>query len=160
MAALGGDTGRLQARGPGAGHHDLAQRSRRAADEMRHGRLAPRGGILDAERIGADIDPVEAIAGAHALADVVETALHQLAHDMGVGDMAAGHADHVAMAFLDGARGGGEILDVVGVEDRQIGDLLRGAGEIEELRRRKTHVRHVHRQGGMGEDGLPLPPHS
>ena len=65
--------------------------------------------------------------------------------------MPPGHAHHVAVAFLDGARGGRQILDVVGVEDGQVGDLLGGAGEIEELGRGKAHVRHVDGKCRVGE---------
>ena len=43
-----------------------------------------------------------------------------LLDDMRVGDMGAGHAHHVDMAFGDGAARRGEIGDPRGVEDRQV----------------------------------------
>ena len=87
---------------------------------MRHGLLAAGGGVLDAQRVAADIDAVDAIAGADALADVVDAAFHQLRDDMRVGDVGAGHGDHVDMALGDRAVGGVQVGDALGVEHRHV----------------------------------------
>src|SRR5258708_1122699 len=56
VAALAGDPRRLQPARPGADDHDLLRRSVRAADDMRHRRLAPGRGVVHAERLIALID--------------------------------------------------------------------------------------------------------
>ena len=65
--------------GPGADHdHDLAPSRPRLPDDMRHRRLAPGRRVLDAERVAAHVDAIDAIAGADALADVVGTPFGEL----------------------------------------------------------------------------------
>ena len=121
---------------------------------MRHGRLAAGRGVLDAERVAAGIDAVDAVAGADALADVVDPAFHQLADEVRVGDVGAGHGDHVDMAFGHRAAGGVEVGDALGVEDRDVDLALDGAGEEQEGRHRE---RHVGQHDGVGQMVARLP---
>ena len=97
VAALARHPRRLKPCGSGPHHHDLAQGCG-AGDHMRHGRLAARRGIVDAQGLLALIDPVEAISRPDARADAVFLPGQHFAHDMGLGQMGAGHADHVKLA--------------------------------------------------------------
>jgi hypothetical protein len=65
---------------------------------MRDRRLAAGGGIVDAQRLAAFIDAVEAIGGADAGPYPVLFAGHHLGGDVRVGDVGACHADHVELA--------------------------------------------------------------
>ena len=98
---------------------------------MRHRRFAPGRRIVDAERLIALIDAVEAVGGADAGADVGLAPLHDLLDDMRIGDMGARHADHVELALGDGMAGGRDIVDARGVEDRKLRRGAHFAGEIE-----------------------------
>jgi len=118
VAALGADAGGFQPGRAGADDDHLA-RHLRLGDDVRHGRLAARRRVLQAQRVAADIDAVDAVAGTDALADIVVAAFHQLLDQMRVGDMGAGHGDHVDMALGDGAGAGGQIRHALGVEDRR-----------------------------------------
>ena len=91
---------------------------------------------MDAERLAALVDAVEAIGGADAGADLVLAALHHLADDVRIGDMGAGHADHVELARGDGMARGGDVGDARGMEDRELRRRPHLAGEIEMRRRR------------------------
>ena len=117
MAALAGDTSGLQPRRTRADHHHAPARPRGRCDDVGHLRLAPGGGVVDAERVLTLVDAVEAIGGADARADAVLAARDDLAQDMRVRDVGAGHADHVEAAFGDGVPGGRHIRDAGGVED-------------------------------------------
>ena len=79
--------------------------------DVGHGLFAPGSRVLDAQRVLSREHPVDAIGGAHTLADVLGPALHDLLHDIGIGHVAAGHGDHVDMAVGDraGRRLGAEI---------------------------------------------------
>ena len=110
MAARRRHPRRLQPGRPAAGDHDRAL-GPVCGDDVRHGRLAPGRRVLDAERISAELDPVDAVAGADALADVVGPALHQLLTMWGSAIWPRVMPDHVDMAFGDGAVGGGDVAD-------------------------------------------------
>ena len=138
MAALGGDARRLQPGGAGADHHDLPCRPVRLRIDMRDRRLAAGRGIVDAQRLAALIDAVEAVGRADARADLVLAALHHLLHDMRIGDVGARHADHVELAGGDGMPGGRDIRDARGMEDRELRRRPHLAGEIE--MRRRAHA--------------------
>ncbi len=135
MAALGGDTRRLQAAGTGADDHHLALGPSVFDDDVRHRRLAAGRRIVDAQRLAALVDAVEAIGGADAGADLVLAALHHLRHDVRIGDVGAGHADHVELAGGDGVARGGDVGDTRRVEDRELRRRPHLAGEVEMRRR-------------------------
>ena len=85
---------------------------------------------MDAQRLIALVDAVDAVAGADAGADQVLLPGDDLADDVGVGDQRPGHADHVELALRDGVAGRRHVVDAGGVED---GDACRGAdlaGEV------------------------------
>ena len=74
---------------------------------------------MDAERLAAEIDAVDAIAHADAGADLVLATLRHLFRDMRVRDMGARHADHVELACGDRVARGGDVLNTRRVEHRQ-----------------------------------------
>ena len=135
MAALGGDPRSFQAGRPGSDHHDLLRRTGSARDHMRHRRFAAGRRVVDAERFATFVDAVEAIGRADAGPDEVLLAAHHLGDDVRIGDMRAGHADHVELARGDRMAGGGNIGDTRGMEDRELRRLANFAGEVEMRRR-------------------------
>ena len=116
--------------------------------DVRHAPLAAGRGVLDAQRIIAGIDAVDAIAISHALPDIVDAAFHQLFHDMRVGDMGTGHRRHVDMALGDRAGGGVQVSDALGMEHRHADLALDGARQRQERRDRERHVRQA---DGVGD---------
>ena len=62
-----------------------------------------------------------------------------LRDDMRVGDMGAGHADHVELALGDRMARGRDVGDARGMEDRELRGGPHLAGEIE--MRRRPHAR-------------------
>ncbi len=138
VAALGGDPRRLQPGRAGADHDDAAARAFGRRDDMRDRRLAPGGGVVDAERLAALVDAVEAVGGADAGPDLVLAALQHLADDVRLGEMGARHADHVELAGGDGMAGSGDVGDAGGMEDREAGRRAHLAGEVE--MRRRAHA--------------------
>ena len=75
--------------------------------------------FAEAEGEPALIDPVKAVVRADAGADVVLASLDDLAHQMRVGHVGAGHAHHVKLAAGDGMAGGRHIGDLGRVEGRK-----------------------------------------
>ncbi len=71
VAAQRRDPGRLHPADAAADHHDLAPRARPPRHDVRHGRLAPGGRVVDAERVLALVDPVDAVAHADAGPDAM-----------------------------------------------------------------------------------------
>ena len=138
MTPFGGDPRRLQPRRAGADHDDLLRRTTGPRNDMRDRRLPPGRGIVDAERLAALIDAVEAVGGADAGPDFVLAAFHHLQHDVRVGDVGARHADHVELALGDGMAGGGDILNACRMKDRELRRRPDLAGEIE--MRRRAHA--------------------
>ena len=120
MATLGTDTRGLEASRAGADDDDLPP-LRRLGYLMRHGFLAARCRIVNAESEAALIDAVETVIGANAGANVVLPLFHDLSHDMRVGHVGARHADHIDLAGGDRISGGGDILDLGGVKGREAG---------------------------------------
>ena len=130
VAALGGDARRLEAGGAGADDDDAARACGRG-DGVRLLELAARRGVVQAERHAALVDAVEAVVGADAGADALLLAAQDLRDDVRVGHVGAGHADHVELAAGDGVAGGGDVLDLRGVEGREAGRRADLAGEVE-----------------------------
>ena len=143
MAPLGEHAGSLQPSRP-APDDDGPTSPGGPWNDMRHGGFPAGRGVLNTKRLSAGIDPVNTIAGAYALADVVGPPFDKLPNDVGIGDMGARHGDHVDMAIIHGACSRGDIRDARGMEDRQIGLRPNGARKIEEGRHRKRHVWHMH----------------
>ena len=82
--------GGLKSGRAGADHHHPARRALGTADDMRHGRFAAGGRVVDAQRLVALIDPVQAIGGTDAGPDLRLPPLGHLGRDMRVGDMGPG----------------------------------------------------------------------
>jgi hypothetical protein len=152
MAAGRGDARRLQAGGAGADHRDAQALRRPPGDDVRHRRLAAGGGVVDAERGAAGVDAVEAIGGADAGADAVLLAGEDPGDDVRVGDVRAGHADHVELARGDGVAGGGDVGDARGVEHREAGRAADLSGEVEMRRGGRALQRDDVGERGVGVD--------
>ena len=150
MPARRGDACRFQPAGSAADHDHLAPRAAAARDDVRHRRLAPGGGIVHAHRVIAFVDTVEAIGGADAGTDLVLPSCHELAPDMRVGDVRAGHADHVELARGDRVARRRHVLDARGVKHRESRRVAHFAGEIEMRRGAHAMDRDHPPQGGIG----------
>src|SRR5271166_4895651 len=114
-------------------HHSFL-RSARPLDEVRDRLLASGRGVVDTDSL-AGIDRVDAIAHADAGADLRLAAGGDFVGNMRVGEMGAGHADHVEFAALDRVAGGGDVLDAGGVKGRHA-----RLGEVEMRRRAFAHA--------------------
>ena len=151
VAALGRDARGLEPGGAGADDHDAARRLG-LGDRVRLLELAAGRGVVQAERHAALVDAVEAVVGADAGADALLLAAQDLRDDVRVGHVGAGHADHVELAAGDGVAGGGDVLDLGGVEGREVGRGADLAGEVEV--RGGAHALHRDHvgQAGVGVD--------
>ena len=65
---------------------------------MGHGGFAPGGGVMDAVGGTALIDAIKAVVGANAGTDLFLPSFGDLAHNVRVGHVGTGHADHVDLA--------------------------------------------------------------
>ena len=104
---------------------------------MRKLRLARGGRVLDA------VAEVRTIGGADTVADAVLLAAFQLGDDIGIGDMATGHADKIDNLFADSVTCCGQIVDPRGVEDRKSDFAPEAPGLFKEGRERGGHARHI-----------------
>ena len=107
---------------------------------------------MDAVGLAPGVDAVQAEVATHAGADGVLAADHDLAHDVRVGHVGAGHTHHVELARGNGKAGGGHILYFGGVEDRNIHLRPDAAGKVQV--RRAGHALHRDHvgQAGVGVD--------
>ncbi len=88
---------------------------------MRHGQFAAGGGIVDAEGRPALVDTIETVIGADTGTNIVFPLFDDLADDMRVGHVGAGHADHVDLAGGDRVARGGDVRDFRRMEGRKVG---------------------------------------
>ncbi len=130
MPALGTDPSGLEAAGASADHHDPAQH-RCGFDLVRHGQFAAGGGVVDAQSLARLVDAVETVRGAHARADGVLDPELDLAHEVWVGHMGPGHADHVDLALAHRVAGRGDVVDLGRVEHGDAGLGAHHTGEVE-----------------------------
>ena len=137
MSAFGADARRLHAGRPAADNDDLLPRRVRRRDHMRKLRLARGGRVLDA------VAEVRAIGRADTVADAVLLAAFQLGDDIGIGDVAAGHADEIDNLLANGVARGGQIVDPRGVKDGQPDLAPEAARLFKEGRERGGHARHI-----------------
>src|SRR3546814_6807751 len=77
------------------------------------------------------VEAVEAVGGADAGADLLLAAGGDLVHDVWVGQMRAGHPDHVELALRDGVARRGHVGDARGVEHRKARLGAHLAAEVE-----------------------------
>ena len=131
---------RLQPGRAGADDHHRPRRTVGGRDRVGHRRLASGRRIMDAQRFAALVDAVDAVAGADAGPDLVLAALGDLAGDMGIGEMGAGHPDHVDQARGHRMARRRHVVDAGGVEHRRRQRRPDLAGEVEVGRRRRSHV--------------------
>ena len=110
---------------------NLPPRPVASRDRMLQGAFASGRRIVDAKRLIAFVDAVEAVGSADTGADFSLAPFHDLLHDMGVGDMGARHADHVELALGNGMARRGNIVDARRMENGELGRGSYFAGEIE-----------------------------
>ena len=143
------DPRRFQAGRPRPHHHDLAARTGPGLDHVRHRPLAPRRGVVQAERIPTDVDAIEAVAGADAGADPVLLAPHHLRDDVRVRHVGARHGHHVDVTFAHAVLRRRKVRDPGGVEDGEPGLALHRGRDVHEGRPRPGHARN-----GLGQSAL------
>ena len=93
--------------------------------------------VLDA------VAEVRTIGCADTVADAVLLATFQLGDDIGIGDVATGHADKIDDLFTDGVACGGQIVDPRGVKDGKSDFAPEAPGLFKEGRERGGHARHI-----------------
>jgi hypothetical protein len=102
-------------------------------DDVRHAHVFTGGrGVLDAQHIQALVLTVDAVVGADALFDLVDLAHLDLGDQVRVGDVGAGHADHVHIAAFKDARGLVRVLDVLRVQHRDLDHFLDTGRQVQE----------------------------
>src|SRR5882757_4237946 len=130
VTALGSDTGGFEAAGTRSNHHDLALHFR-TGDLVRHGEFTTRGSVVDAVRRATLVDAIETIIRADTGADVVLALLDDLAHDIRVGHVRPGHADHVDFTGGNGMSRRGDILNTSRMKRRKTRRRADFTGEIQ-----------------------------
>ena len=98
---------------------------------MGDGRLSSRRRIVDAKRLVPLVDAVQAIGRPDAGSDFRLAALHDLLHDVRIGEMRPRHADHVELAGCYGVPSRRHVGDARGMEHRELGGRPHFAGEVE-----------------------------
>src|SRR5215831_3069137 len=98
MPAFSRNARGLEPSRPCANDDDSFARLLASRDNMWLGPLASGRGIVDTSRTAVLVNPVEAIRGADARADLVFALLEYLPHDVRIGDVGAGHRDHIELA--------------------------------------------------------------
>jgi hypothetical protein len=150
MSARRRDACRFQPAGSAADHDHLALRAPGVRDDVRHRRLTSCGGIVHAHRVVAFVYTVEAIGGADAGTDLVLAPRHELAPDMGVGDVRASHPHHIELACRDRVPRRRHFLDTRSVKHREPRRVAHLSGKIEMRRCCHAMDRDHPPQGGIG----------
>ena len=107
---------------------------------MRKLRLACSGRVL------VSVAEVRAIGFANTVADAALVAAFQLGDDIGIGDVAAGHADEINNMFANGVARCGQIADLRGMKDGQPDLAPEAARLFKEWRERGGHADDRNRQ--------------
>ncbi len=149
VTALGSNTGRFEATGTRSNHHDLALHLR-TGDLVRHGELATRSGVVNAVRRAALIDAIETIIRADTGADVVLALLDDFAHNVRVGHVRPGHADHVDLTSGNGMPRRSDILNASRMKRRKARRRANFSGKIQVGRARHALNRDQIGQAGVG----------
>ena len=151
MATFGGHASGFHPGRTGTDHHDFAFHPGGFLDDVRHAHVFTGGrGVLDAQHIQALVLTVDAVVGADALLDLVDLAHLDLGDQVRVGDVRAGHADHVDVTAFQNPRGLVRVLDVLRVQHRNLDHFLDAGGQVQERLRWITHVRDHVGQGVVG----------
>ncbi|MNR04055.1 hypothetical protein D3C85_1199830 [compost metagenome] len=151
VATLGGHAGGFHPGRTGADHHHLAFHASGFFDDVRQAHVFTRSSsVLNAQHIQALILTVDAVVGTDALFDLVDLAHLDLGDQVRVGDVRAGHADHVDVTAFQDTRGLVRVLDVLRVQHRNLDHFLDAGSQMQERLRRITHVRNHVGQGVVG----------
>ena len=113
---------------------------RRWRNRMGQGEFAPGGRVVYAISLATGVNAVQAEVAAHAGAYGVFAAFQNLAHDVRVGHVGAGHAHHVELAAGNRVARGVHVLDLGRVEDGHIHMLAQAGGKVQV--RRAAHALH------------------
>ncbi|MNQ81140.1 hypothetical protein D3C85_961470 [compost metagenome] len=151
VATFGRHASRFHPGRTGTDHHDFALHTGRLLDDVRHAHVFTGGrGVLDAQHVQALVLTVDAVVGADALLDLVDLAHLDLGDQVRVGDVGAGHADHVDVAALQNTGGLVRVLDVLRVQYRGLDHFLDTGSQMQERLRWITHVGDNVGQGVVG----------
>src|SRR5699024_4470219 len=151
------DPGGLEPGGPGTDDDDvLGALAGIVGDLLGQVGLPAAGGIVDAGRRSRGVDGIEAHVRAHAGADVVLRLLLDLPHQIGVGQLRAGHAHEIEAPVLDGEPGGRGIGDAGGVEDGDVDGLTDPAAGLQPRGRGCAHARYRLGEFAVGADGADV----
>ena len=138
MAPLGTDPRRFEPGGPAADHDDLPQLPGAGHDVADRAFPSARWVV----QAGGPVLRL-AVSCADAGADAALEPGCDLRDDVGIGDMGAGHRDHVEKAVADCVPRGRDVGDAGGVEHRQADFALEGADLREPGRDGRCHAGHV-----------------
>src|SRR5450830_1029470 len=151
VATFSGNARGFHPGGTGTNHHHLALGPGGFFDNVRHAHVfTGSGGVLDAQHIQALVLAVDAIVGADALLDLVDLAHLDLGDQVRVGDMRAGHADHIDITAFENTGRLVRVLDVLRVQHRDLDHFLDPGRQVQERLRREAHVRDHVSQGVVG----------
>ena len=107
---------------------------------MGQGEFASGGRVVDAIGLAAGVNAVQAKVAAYAGAYGVFATFDDLAHDVRVGHVGAGHAHHVELAAGNRVARGVHVLDLGRMEDGHIHVFAQAGGKVEV--RRAAHALH------------------
>src|SRR5471032_959602 len=151
VATFGSHPRRFHPGRAGTHHHDFAFWPGGFLDDVRHAHVfTGRGGVLDAQYIQALVLTVDAVVGADALFDLVDLAHLDLGDQVRIGNVGAGHADHVHIATFQNTGRLVRVLDVLRVQHRGLDHFLDTGRQVQERLRWITHVRDNVGQGVVG----------
>ena len=130
MTALACDPGRLEA-GRAGTHHDDPPRLEGTGHLMWHRGLSPCGGVVYAQGLACLVDAVQAVGGAYTGSDLFLACLDDLGHDVGVGNVGPGHADHVNQVLSNRVARCCHVVDLGAMEYGQVGLGAHPACEVQ-----------------------------
>ena len=107
---------------------------------MRYAQFAPRGRVVNAQRLPRLIDAIQTIGRTYARADVVLTPFHNLLDDMRIRHMRAGHAHHIQQPRLHRMACRSYIRDSRRMKGRHASGFLDLSGKVQ--MRRTCHTLH------------------
>ena len=137
----GRDTGGFEPAGTGADDDDMfGPGGDVVGNLLRQIGLPSGGGIVDAGGRTGGVDRVEAHVGAHAGSDIVLASFGDLAREVRIGQLCAGHSDEVEASIGYREPGGRGIGDARGVEDGDVDGFADATAGLEPGRRGGAHA--------------------
>lgn len=130
MASCGRHARGLEPAGAGADNQEPSPRGGRR-NLVRDRQLASRRRVVNAVRLAALVDAVEAVVGPHAGANTFFAPLDDLADQVRIRQVRPRHADHVQLAARNGVTRGRHVRNPRGVKDGEAGRGPDPAREVE-----------------------------